>query len=74
MQKSDDAKQSDLSLEEVVRSIQHKGCESQSIEAKAASQGPPTVYDWLSSLFGKDEGGIAVCGLDENLSLGCRCP
>ena len=69
MQQSDDAEQSDLSLEEVVRSIQRKGCEGQSIEVKAASQGTPKVYDSLSSFSNQNEGGIIVFGLDESLGF-----
>lgn len=52
-----------------MRSIQHKGCEGQSIEAKAADQGPPKVYDWLSSFPNQNDGGIIVFGLGESLGF-----
>ena len=58
-----------MSLEEVVRSIRRKRCESQSLEVRVASQGTRKVYDSMSSFSNHNEGGIIVFGLDESLGF-----
>ncbi|BDR53953.1 hypothetical protein KIMH_00640 [Bombiscardovia apis] len=57
------------SLEDLVRQIQRKQCEDQTVEVKAAGQGTPKVYDSLSSFSNQNEGGFIVFGLDERLAF-----
>ncbi|MBN2851566.1 MAG: putative DNA binding domain-containing protein [Clostridia bacterium] len=51
----------------LVKQIQAKKCEEQTIEVKSASGGCPTkLFGTLSSFSNQDNGGIIVFGLDEN--------
>ena len=52
-------------LGELIASIQRRQCEEQTIEVKAAHDGPPKVYDSLSSFANQSDGGTIVFGLDE---------
>ena len=57
-------------LIELVRKIQVRQCEGQTIEVKKASDGCPTrLYDSLSSFSNQTEGGVIVFGLDEKASF-----
>ncbi len=50
----------------LVKDIQNKKTETQTIELKSASGGCPTkLFDTLSSFSNQDEGGIIIFGLDE---------
>lgn len=50
----------------LIEKIQHRKCEEQTLEVKAASKGcPERLYDTFSSFSNQNEGGIIVFGLDE---------
>jgi len=51
----------------LVKQIQMKQCEEQTIEVKSARSGCPTkLYGTLSGFSNQDDGGIIIFGLDEN--------
>lgn len=53
-------------LADLVKKIQTQQCESQTVEVKAAHNGPPTrLYNTISGFANQDDGGIIVFGLDE---------
>ena len=53
-------------LTELVRRIQRRQTEQQSVELKAVKEGfPKRIYDTLSSFSNQDEGGIIVFGVSE---------
>jgi ATP-dependent DNA helicase RecG len=57
-------------LLKLIKEVQKLGCETQTIEVKAARQGCPTrLFDSLSSFSNQDGGGIMLFGLDENLGF-----
>lgn len=50
----------------LIKDIQNKKTETQTVELKSASGGCPTkLFDTLSSFSNQDEGGIIIFGLDE---------
>lgn len=54
-------------LRDLIEKIQRQGCESQTLEVKAAHHGcPERLYDTFSAFSNQDEGGRLVFGLDEN--------
>ena len=53
-------------LRDLIKQIQARGCEEQTIEVKAAHLGcPEKLYDTLSSFSNQNSGGTLVFGLDE---------
>lgn len=53
-------------LHDLIKKIQRRGCEWQTIEVKAAHQGcPEKLYDTISAFSNQDSGGILLFGLDE---------
>ena len=53
-------------LHQLINKIQHRGCEWQTTEVKAAHRGcPEKLYDTISAFANQDSGGILVFGLDE---------
>lgn len=53
-------------LQELIQSIQTRGCEEQITEVKAAHKGcPEKLYDTISSFSNQNSGGTFVFGLDE---------
>ena len=53
-------------LHQLINKIQHRGCEWQTTEVKAAHHGcPEKLYDTISAFANQDSGGILVFGLDE---------
>lgn len=52
-------------LLELVKRIQSRKCEGQTIEVKAAQGGCPKLYETLSSFSNQNMGGVIVFGLDE---------
>ncbi len=53
-------------LQQLIKTIQRRGCEGQKTEVKAAHLGcPEKLYDTLSAFANQDEGGILIFGLDE---------
>ena len=53
-------------LQQLINKIQHRGCEWQTTEVKAAHHGcPEKLYDTISAFANQDSGGILVFGLDE---------
>lgn len=57
-------------LLELIRNIEIRKTESQTIELKSAEKGfPGRIYDTLSSFSNQDNGGILIFGIQENLSF-----
>ena len=55
-----------VELKKLLKDVQLKRSESQTLELKAAAQGCPSrLYDTLSSFSNQDEGGIILFGVDE---------
>ena len=53
-------------LHQLINKIQHRGCEWQTTEVKAARHGcPEKLYDTISAFANQDDGGVLVFGLDE---------
>ena len=52
-------------LIDLVKRIQNRKYEEQTIEVKAAQGGCPKLYETLSSFSNQNTGGIIVFGLDE---------
>ncbi len=53
-------------LSELIKTIQRRGCEGQTMEVKAAYKGcPERLYDTISAFANQDNGGVLVFGLDE---------
>lgn len=58
-------------LVELVRKVQHRQTELQTVELKAAKEGfPKRIYDTLSSFSNQDEGGTIVFGISEKDGYG----
>lgn len=56
----------DYEILEIIKKIQAVKAESQTLEVKAAREGPPEkLYDTLSSFSNQDDGGIILFGIDE---------
>lgn len=57
-------------LHQLINKIQHRGCEWQTTEVKAAHHGcPEKLYDTISAFANQDSGGILVFGLDEKTAF-----
>lgn len=53
-------------LHELIKTVQHRGCEGQTTEVKAAHLGcPKRLYDTISAFSNQDDGGVLLFGLDE---------
>ena len=53
-------------LQELIQTIQRRGCEWQTMEVKSARHGcPEKLYDTISAFANQDSGGILIFGLDE---------
>ncbi len=57
-------------LQELIETIQRRGCEWQTTEVKAARHGcPEKLYDTISAFSNQDNGGVMVFGLDEKANF-----
>ena len=59
------------SLNQIIRELQQRQCETQTVEAKSAAQGTPKVHDTLSSFSNQNDGGVILFGVDENRHYQC---
>ena len=54
-------------LIKLIREVQRKKCETQTIELKSAEKGCPTkIYDTISAFSNQDTGGVIIFGVNEN--------